>query len=375
MNRKVGILTRHCYPNYGSILQTYALQSALKKIGADPVVLDYVSKDDTPLGLVAANLRISKKGRSWIGVMIYALIQTPTFLSMFSVFRSHQKRLLKLSRRVQDRKGLSSVGADIDFAVAGSDQIWNRIIDSIDENYFLPFMKRRFQRFSYAASLGGTTPLAEDTDLVLNSAREMGAVSVREPSSARWISDNGIEARSDVDPVMLHDREFWKDFTKSKRTKKFEYILVYNLHVSSEFTMKLKKIQKHLGLPIIRLSPDWKHIIHPGKTKILESPEGFLSWIRDAKCVVTDSFHGTVFSLIFGRPIYVVPPGKYSTRLTDVLARVGLESSVYPRDEEQASLDIPTYDTAKVDELLKAEAGGSWEYLTGLVEGYQSEDR
>lgn len=367
MTKQIGILTRHCYPNYGSILQTYALQSALKELGATPVVLDYISEDDTPLGLVWANLRVSKKGKSPLSAFVYFLVQTPTFFSMFFTFRRHQKRLLNLSVRVKDADGLARVAKHLDLAVAGSDQIWNRIIDSIDMNYFLPFMQDRSQRVSYAASLGSVTPLPEDQSDFLQAIRTMRAISVREPSSAKWINEQGVEARADVDPVLLHGRRFWEEFA-SERTVEGPYILVYQLHKSDFFDQKLKEIKSKYGLPVFRVSPDWKHVLRPGRAKILVSPESFLSWIRNAECVVTDSFHGTSFSLKFGRPVYVIPPGKYSARLTDVMARVGLEHMVITSGENETLPDSPEYDAEAVNELLEAQAADSWNYLRAVVE-------
>lgn len=367
MTKRIGILTRHCYPNYGSILQAFALQSALTMLGATPTVIDYINDDDTALGLVRANLRISKKARSKLGFILYILIQTPTFLSMFSVFRRHQKRLLNLSDRVKDREGLSGVSKNFDLVIAGSDQIWNRVIDALDENYFLPFVHDCSQRFSYAASLGSAAPCSEDKDLFIDLIKRMHAVSVRESSSAKWILAHGINARADVDPVLLHGRKFWDEFAGAKRNE-FKYILVYQLHKSDNFERQLKEVRSKMNLPVIRLSPDWKNIFLSGNTKVLISPEAFLSWIRDATCVVTDSFHGTVFSLKFGRPMYVIPPGKNSTRLTDVMAKFGLERLVIDSDHNQSMSDGPTYDSDSVEKLLDNQAVTSWKYLRDILE-------
>lgn len=370
MVKTIGIITRHCYPNYGSILQTFALQSAIEMIGAKPVVLDYVSKDDTAIGLVKANLRISKKSRSLPGYILYILVQTPTFMSMYYAFRWHQKRLLKLSATVSDREGLSHVTDTLDCVVAGSDQIWNRIIDSIDTNYFLPFVRHRFQRLSYAASLGSASPRIEDTDVFLSGVRGMGTVSVRESSSAKWISEQGVEARDDVDPVLLHRRQFWEEFADDRKND-FKYMLVYQLHRSDSFERRLKEAQSKLRLPVIRVSPDWKNILLPGSTKVLVSPEVFLAWIRDAACVVTDSFHGTSFALKFGRPLYVIPPGRNATRLTDVMSRFGLEHLVVGSESDQPLPDAPDYDSEKIERLLIEQAASSWKYLNDAIAGDQ----
>ncbi|WP_343698271.1 polysaccharide pyruvyl transferase family protein [Caulobacter sp.] len=367
MKQKIGIITRHCYPNYGSILQAYALENAFKQLGADPEVIDYVNPSDTPLGLVAANLRISSMGRSWWKRAIYQLVQTPTFLSMGLTFRRHQKRLLTLTHSARGASQLKQVCSSFHMVVAGSDQIWNRITSEIDTNYFLPFLEDEKKRASYAASLGSTKPLDEDIAKVLSSVGQFSHVSVREPSSADWLNSHGIDARSDVDPVLLHNKEFWSTFAGRSRSKS-PYILVYQLHNTKQFRHRLAEVEARYGLPVIRITPDWKHIARHGRTKILVSPESFVAWIRDAACVVTDSFHGTAFSLRLGTPLYVIPPGKYSTRLLDVVARVGLERLVVPADISTPITEPPDYDVELVHTALDAQADRSREYLRQLIE-------
>jgi hypothetical protein len=366
MKKKVGILTRHCYPNYGSILQTFALQSALEMLDVNVEVINYVHPNDTPMGLVNANLSTSSFSSSLIKRSTYRLLQTPTFLSMGLTFRKHQKRLLRLTREVQDTEGLKMVTCDFDKVIAGSDQIWNRIISSIDKSYYLTFIDDRSKRASYAASLGSTKPLKEDENELLDAVGKMQNVSVREPSSAKWLNSCGISARSDVDPVLLHGKSFWSDFGGASRKEK-PYILVYQLHRSEVFEQRLKEIKAKHGLQIIRVTPDWKHCLRLGSAKILVSPESFVSLIRDADFVVTDSFHGTAFSLRLGTSLYVIPPGKYSTRLTDVVGRVGLERLVVPFDISKPLPISPDYDSEKVEKILDDQAKDSWGYLEGLI--------
>lgn len=364
--KKIGILTRHCYPNYGSILQAYALQSALTMLKSKPVVLDYVQPDDKPAGLVNSNLRIASIGKTWWGRTIYFAVQFPTFLTMVWTFRSHQKRLLNLSNEVEDAEGLKLVSQELAIVIVGSDQVWNRLTDSIDKNYFLLFLEDRKRRSSYAASIGSTKPVDADINLVINALGQMSAVSVREPSSSDWLNTQGIPARSDVDPVLLHSKAFWSNFAGPRRFKG-SYILVYQLHNTKHFTQRLEEIKRKHSLPIIRLTPDWKHIIRPGKSKILVSPESFVAWIRDANCVVTDSFHGTAFSLRLGTPIYIIPPGKYSTRLIDVVLRVGLERLVVSSETTDPLPESPFYNAESVQIELDRQASDSWDYLRRIV--------
>lgn len=365
---KIGIITRHCYPNYGSILQSYALETAFRKLGADVRVIDYVQNGDQPLGLVNSTLRVSHMRHSLFKRIIYRLVQTPTFVSMAVTFRRHQRRLLTLTEEIDNSEDLRLIGNDFDLIVTGSDQVWNRITGYLDANYFLDFVDNREKKASYAASLGAEKPREEDAEDFLSYVKKISRISVREPSSQKWLNTNGVAAREDVDPVILHGKDFWCKFAGERKYKKTPYILVYQLHSTPGFSARLHEIKKKHSLPIIRVTPDWKHLIRPGKTKILISPENFVGLIRDASYVVTDSFHGTAFALRLGTPLYVMPPSKYATRLRDMLTRVNLERLVMPWSLDEINTVSPEYDAANVDQLLAKQAEGSWDYLKTLVD-------
>lgn len=364
----IGILTRHFYPNYGSILQAYALQEAFRKIGADVSVLDYVRREDSPFHLAASTQRASDYRSQGALRLPYLAVQTPVFVAMGLVFRRFQQRLLRLTRPVSDRIAIEDLSAEFDSVVVGSDQVWNRIRGSLDEVYLLAYCADSTRRVSYAASFGASRPLEVDTPLVLSALMKFHSVSVREQTAVAWLESEGAHARNDIDPTLLHGRDFWDEFA-GPAPKRRQYVLTYQLHHTPRFRDILRQVEKASGMPVVRLTPDLKHLVKPGQTKLLISPEKWVSWIRGAAFVVTDSFHCTAFALRFGIPLYVVPPPTYSERIFDLLRLGGLERLAVTERNRHISDVSPYYDADAVDASFAAWSVSSWQFISEIAHG------
>ncbi|MEO9326997.1 polysaccharide pyruvyl transferase family protein [Gordonia aurantiaca] len=365
MNR-VGILTRHCYPNYGSLLQAIALQQALARAGADVHVVDYVPPSDGRFGLARSSLRESRMRESWIGSAAYLAIQGPNFAVMASRFRRFQKANLRLTHMVGDGADLPAVARDLDRIIVGSDQVWNVVHGTLDETYFLSQLDDSRKKYSYAGSFGSSAPV--DDIAVKRMLADFRAVSVREPSAAEHLKALGLDVRRDVDPVLLHGREFWYEFSARVRVAaRSPYLLVYQLHNTPHFDARVEELSRRSGLPVRRVNVDIKRLKgFPYRSHYLASPQEFVALFRDAAAVITDSFHGLSFSLIFGRTVYPVLPNKGAARLTDLLDAVDLRHLAVSADQ----MDLPTsgeYEAQDVARCLSTLAAESWRYIEGLA--------
>ncbi|TSD96226.1 polysaccharide pyruvyl transferase family protein [Gordonia rubripertincta] len=361
---RVGVLTRHCYPNYGSLLQAIALQEALVQSGVDVRVVDYVPPSDSRFGLATASLRESRMRDSVVRSTAYLAIQGPNYAVMASRFRGFQKKNLRLTRKITDGADVEAIADDFDRIVVGSDQVWNCIHGAIDEAYFLRPVLDVHKKYSYAASFGsGVTTDSADTRRLLG---DFQAVSVREPSAVPTLNEYGVSVRRDVDPVLLHGRDFWAEFAAEVERPDKPYFLAYQLHNTPDFNRRAEELAQRMGLPLRRVNVDIKRLVGTrGRPHYLVTPENFVALFRDAEAVITDSFHGLSFSLMFGRPVYPVLPEKGSARLTDLLRSVGLERlAIADGDDLPASAD---YDAGEVRDRLSALAGSSWEYVQGLA--------
>lgn len=367
--RTVGIVTRHCYANYGSLLQAKALSDAIEKQGGCAVVVDYIPQNDRMLRLPSASLVESRMNESLFKRVVYYIVQGPILVLAASVFRSFQKKHLRLSNRVADGFDVLSVQPKLDAVITGSDQVWNRIHGKIDPHYFLygqSFAATSMHLYSYAASMGSAKPHAEDEAQVLRMVKQLTSLSVREKSCAQYLLDNGISARVDLDPVLLHDSTYWSNFAGQASDSK-PYILVYQLHNTDRFDSVLTAIVARLNLPIRRITVDLKQFLKRGQVEYLVDPSVFVRRFRDATLVLTDSFHGTVFSLIFGRRLCVVPPNKFSDRNRDLLNSVGLSDRIM---DEKGGLEacLAYYDVDHVETRLNDLRKSSLAYISSVVD-------
>lgn len=362
--KKVGILTRHIYPNYGSLLQCRALENALTSLGVAPRVIDYFPRTDRPFRLAGSRLKESRVRDSAIKSAAYRAIQTPNMAVMSLRFREFQRRHLTLTPTCEDGQHVSALADDLDLILTGSDQVWNSIHGRLDPVYFLEGQKPD-KKHSYAASFGSSAPPAENRDRVESWLQDFNSISVREHSAQRALESMGINARVDVDPVLLHGKQYWSEFSEGHQPRGDRYILVYQLHNTPRFTERLEEIRRRHNLPVRRVTPDAKMLVEHRASDYLVDPTKFVALFRDASYVVTDSFHGTAFSLVFGKPIYALLPQSNSTRNQDLLKSVGLSRSASALDEAPAQ--DPHYDPEDVEGVLRTRAEDSWSHLRGLV--------
>lgn len=362
---RVAILTRHCYPNYGSLLQAIALQQALVDSGADVRVVDYVPSSDSRFGLAAASLRESRMRNSALRSAAYLAVQGPNFAVMASRFRGFQRKNLRLTKRVVAGADVRHITDDCERIVVGSDQVWNAIHGALDETYFLRTVPDERKKYSYAASFGSAVPTDDaETKRLLG---DFQSVSVRETSAMPTLAGYDIDVRRDVDPVLLHGREFWAEFASRTAPLSDEpYVLAYQLHNTADFSRRAAELSRRTGLPIRRVNVDFKRLAKaPSRNHYLVPPQDFVGLFRDAQSVITDSFHGLSFSLMFGRPVFPILPDKGAARLTDLLDSVGLAHlAVAGSDDLPRSGD---YDAEAVRAALESLAADSWAYVRDLA--------
>jgi len=274
-------------------------------------------------------------------------------------FRSHQRRILRLTEELDSFAECDRARMGIDRLVVGSDQVWNTIHGQLDHTYFLQSISKDSAKFSYAASFGGRP---DDTlsPKALDQLATFETISVREPSGAEWLRSHGLQARVDVDPVMLQTQRFWSEFGGPRDISK-PYGLVYQLHTTTGFDDTAKSLASYFSVPLRQVSADAKRL-RPGRWRpeYLPCPERFVRLIRDAEFVVTDSYHGTVFSLLFGTPVAPVMPHKNRARIEEMLSSLAEGSGIACEYVGDAGAEI--FRTSQRDVFTTA-ALDSWNYL------------
>lgn len=356
-------ITWIAYPNYGTYLQAFALQRTLASLGVESLVIDDVRYTGTPskLRVLASNLFKILTGKWRLG------------LSRISALRRYDKFVGRHIRVDRDWKATSDLAERYRTFICGSDQIWSELLpDHHDGFYFAAFAPDSAKKIAYAPSLGSHKCDAEYSRMVRPWVENFTALSAREPAGAETLSD--ITGRRDVavvmDPTLLLNHSDWAEFEKANRKKPVKgdkpYALAYFLTYNREYFEKSEKIAREKGLKLVIINPLAATYDFPGE-HINCGPLEFLSAIAGASCVLTDSFHGTIFAMQFHRPFITFKRFKASdrksqnSRIENLFALAGIDDNFLDTSILEATPSVPDWD--KVEEALESERKKSLAYL------------
>lgn len=323
---KIGILTLHYAHNYGAMLQTYASVRLLSSLGHSVRVIDYRNP------AVEASYRPWRfdGGRLRSEGFTYLLKYVPESLS-----RSIRSRGF---RRFIRRFPLTRSFEGFDAVLVGSDQVWNpRWTGGPDPVYHGAFECGEAKKIAWSASSDGVDPVFHG---------RFDALSVREKTLFDSLTARGEESALLQDPVLLVDPTIWNDLAGVPSAK--GYVLAYPMLEGEKVISLARKVAENKGLPLIILSPRASWRCRKG-TEQWASPERFLSLVAGASCVVTSSFHGVAFSIVFQKPFLSVPVGE-NVRTGSLLESVGLSSRLV-NDGRAEVMDEPI-DYERVSEIL-----------------------
>ena len=343
---KIGIITFHWATNRGAILQAYALQTYLSRLGHEVNIINYV-----PLNTIDCVIKSFRTKRVWriLGNILRCLKNRTMYLNehQFEKFRNEQ---LNLSRIYTSSKDLKANPPQYDVYNSGSDQIWNpSLTTSGERSYFLDFGGKDIKRIAYAASFGC---MKYPKDLYQKVGALLGnfnAISVRENSGCDIVNEMGI---NDVcvmpDPTLLLESKDYDKFI-SPLEEEEEFVLFYILHPNQKVIEKIKDYIRRNN-----------NIIESEKVGI----EEWLTLTKGAGLVVTNSFHGMVLSIIFNRPfIVVLVEGELSSmndRVFTLLGRLGLEDRI-----------VECYDEERMKDIMKREI--DWERVRSEIDCMRKE--
>ncbi len=355
--KQIGILTFHSANNYGAVLQAYALQKTLQRLYPKrPVkVVDY----RCPAVVKAVDLASLKKEKGALRALLHYR-QENAKQRQFDKFRN---RRLELTEPYFDKEPLERSLGGYAAIVSGSDQVWNSKLNGGDDVYLQNFKTDGTVKFSYAASFGTTAVDESERELYRSCLYEFASISVREKSAVELVNDQlGLAAEQHIDPTLLLAAEEWLTIAEAPK-KRGGYILVYMVPKQQSIIDRALKLRKETGLPIVMLSKNLKplNVIHAGGS----SPEQFLGLFANADYVLTNSFHGTAFSVIFDREFFIDLKTRwgYNLRSRSLLELCGFECS----DESIGMLHFDNTDRTAAHEKLSKERERTLTYLSGML--------
>lgn len=323
---KIFTITCHHAYNYGASLQAHALMSALEGLGHDVEIIDYIPwyvKKYNSLWMIGERFK-----RNLFYVCAFYSYVVPIRLLQYKkrrLFDIFDKKYLKLTKRYNSYEDLKKDPPAGDVIFCGSDQIWNTTINNgLDPSYYAAFAPNKTVRASYAASFSISQLPESHKAFVNDMLSKMNRISVREKTGLSILEDLGISKGQVVaDPVFLPDADHWHSLTCP--IKYNNYLLVYDQENSTEIRSVAKKIASKNNLKIISFR-DLYPRFYANNSIWNAGPIEFLSLIKNASFVVTNSFHCTAFSLIFEKEFVVIPRThqKVNSRMKDLTSSFGV---------------------------------------------------
>ena len=365
-NKKIGINTVHRNVNYGANLQAFASCKFINNAGYNAEIIDYyppaIDKDNYLFSWLKLSYDNGKR-KSPIHNLKLALaiaLSAPEKNKRLKCFYSFRNNHCKLSPKYTDFKDIAN--GDYTDAICGSDQIWNPdITKGINSLYFgdIPGVNNKI---SYAASLGRDKYREDDEQRVAELIKKMDYVSVREEKSIEYIQNiSGKDVVGVCDPVFLLNKEEYEKIAKPIKVKK-PYLLLYSVIANNEMLAVAKDFAAENDLELVEICQNKKY----GEKHIQLSgisPEEFLGAIKDAEYVITNSFHGTAFSLIFEKNFHVFDNKARGSRITNLLDKSGLENRIIEdKIEEYSPIDYEI-----VNENLKDYINSSKQFLLNAL--------
>lgn len=320
---RIKIITIHGIPNFGSVFQSYGLCKYLIENGfTDTKLIDY-----TP-GYYKSKSLVSTLGR---------VLNYKSYITRTKKFRAFIEQNLPLtSQRFKTFEELKNHSFDGDVYIAGGDQLWNVFYTcGNDDAYKLTFVNGK--KISYATSMGQRAFEKDQLEALGEKLKAFSAISVREPSTVSLLESVGLNATWSVDPVFLLNVSDYEKFLKPVNEP--DYMMVYLVTPSKLLEDCIEYLSKKYNLKVILCSGFSKKCTCDKFIKDL-GPDEMLSYIKNAKIVLSSSFHATAFSLIFQKQFFTILPGEHTNeRITDLLEMRGLESRIITDATNLETLD------------------------------------
>ncbi len=351
--KKIGIATYHFADSYGAVLQCYALYNIINGFdNCKAEVINYIPE--------TFNLP-----QVW---------ENQYHKQLFHIKREKFQKFLKEYLNINDKEVNQITGENYDYCCVGSDQVWNMNFP-ISPEYFLPHIKNDIRLFSYAASMGiAPSHRAFDTEKIIKYISRFDHISVREEIHIQIIEELcKKKCECVLDPTLLLSIDFYKKLSGHVKKENDPYLLFFwlegdnNLIWGAEFA---NMIARKLNIRVIHSLSKNDYFIFGDKQENMSYSgiEEFLWYVQNAECIVTNSYHGTIFSIIFQKPFYTFNTISSRRCRIDTLAKkAGVKERIIDRslfiDEIKIEMDYE-----KINMNIQREKIRSLEYLKHALE-------
>lgn len=367
---RVGILTWTRNNNYGTILQALSLSRITAKMGWDTTLIDYAPtaavkiknqlKWGNPFGLYISKMRrvMSERLHSDSAAVLLKKQRMRVFLQGNA----------NLSQEVRTPEELSALAADFDVIICGSDQIWTPV--SFNPEYYLDFAEGA-RKIAYAPSFGVEFIPERKKDTIARLLKDFDRISVRETHGARMINElTGIAPEVTADPVILLGGKSLEKYAAIPETDQ-KYVFCYMLERMQTFRAA-RTCAAHLGVALRCINESTERPDAADGVMIDDAgPAELLGLIKCAEAVVTDSYHGLLLSVLFGKKVHIIrrfddsSADSQNSRIDSFLELMGISY-------KECRGFIGEKEFEKINERLPAFRTFSLEWLNAALEGGDS---
>lgn len=328
--KKTAFITVHVGENFGSALQAIATQRVLEQVDTEPTLINYIPPRVTFSGFLKRGLKSPKD-------IVCMLLKCPK----------------------------------ADCYITGSDQVWNFVYnEGFDEHYFFQGIHGR--KISYAASMGMTELNEDEKQCMTQSLKDYDYLSVREESGREVLSGLGFDdVQVLIDPTLMLDKDEWAKYASPRLIDK-PYLFVYMPYNASDEEAHYKVIRQiaaKKSLKIVSFSLTYLKDNRADITLHYPSPADFLSLMLYADYILTNSFHGTAFSINLNKDFAAIKPNKFESRITNILTTVSLMdrlvNGLLASEVTDKILSTINYD--KVNAVLDQKRSEAIEYLKSVI--------
>lgn len=361
---KIGLVTIIGYQNYGNRLQNYAAQEVLEGLGFEVITILNIQKE--PLikknNLADRFKNINKK---------VILNKIKNFFNKAKKNKEIQNKISKFKKFSEQyihesdfeiSEGLipNTLDDNFEYFVVGSDQVWNPFYRSGSEIDFLTFASKE-KKIAYAASFGISEIPNEYKENYKKWLEDFNYISVRENDGAKIIKElTNLDVPVLVDPTLMLDAEDWLKISKTPLNKpQTAYILTYVLgEKTNELKKFINKISDEKKMEVVNIA-DYNDLQYYDI-----DPSEFIDLINSSSLIITDSFHGTVFSILFNKPFIVYERVDYdvkmNSRINTLLSKFSLENRTWNTIDKSNVFNV---DFSDIPRRLEIERNITLEYL------------
>lgn len=348
--KKVGLITYHKSYNYGAMLQVYATQYIIKKMGYDCKIIDYVNKDEEKEN----KLFFYKRNFTFMHNVKYLLRNI--FLKSYFIRNNNFKNFINKLDRTKKVTNCTEISQlRFDTYIVGSDQVWNPLItgNKFEPAYLLDFNAKK--KISFASSMGSHKLNSSEMIYIKDKLSNFNAISVREKFAKEQLNELGINCKIVCDPTLLIDKNDWinncyDDSILNGIPK--NYIILYLLEpFSDKISEILLKVKSVYNLPVVYIafSNSKKKNVDYHLTNV--TPERFVCLINNSDLVLTDSFHGTAFSVNLNKQFISILNPSNPKRVEDFLTFLGLEENIYNKKIKKNFIDYKKINS-KIESII-----------------------